>query len=415
MTNSALNNTFPLTPAQEENTSLYIGGTEEITLDITVIMPCLNEAETLEACVKEACAAIAAAGVRGEVVVADNGSTDGSVEIAERSGARVVHIRRKGYGNALLGGINSARGEYVLMADSDGSYSFHDLPKFLHELQAGNDLVMGCRLPGGGGTIEQGAMPWHHRWIGNPVLSRLGKLFFKAKIDDFHCGIRAFRRDAILNLGLRTTGMEFASEMVVRATLGGLRVSQVPVTLRPDGRSRPPHLRSWRDGWRHLRFLLLYSPNWLFLVPGVSLALFGLIGFLVLTWSPLQIGQIIFDTNTLLVCSMSLLLGVQVLSSYAFIKAYAISAGLLPPDPRITKLLENTKTVEYGLVVGLLFMIVGLALLVYAVFFWGKTGFGDLSYSSSLRVVIPGVTLLGLGMQTIFTGFGLAILGIKHR
>jgi glycosyltransferase involved in cell wall biosynthesis len=415
MTNITLNEVALGSNPVQEPKNVYTGGTEELTLDVTIVMPCLNEAETLEACIKEALAAIAATGVRGEVLIADNGSTDGSIEIAERTGARVIHIRRKGYGNALLGGINSARGEYVLMADSDGSYSFHDLSKFLRELQAGNDLVMGCRLPRGGGTIERGAMPWHHRWIGNPVLSRLGKLFFKSKIDDFHCGIRAFRRDAIIALGLRTTGMEFASEMVVRATLAGLKVSQVPVTLRPDGRSRPPHLRSWRDGWRHLRFLLLYSPNWLFLIPGVSLALFGLIGFLALTWSPLQIGQVIFDTNTLLVCSMSLLLGVQVLSSYAFIKAYAISAGLLPPDRRITKLLENTKTVEYGLLIGLFFIITGLALLVYAVFFWGKTGFGELSYSSSLRVVIPGVTLLGLGMQTIFTGFGLAILGIKHR
>lgn len=393
---------------------LYRGGVEPISLEVSIVMPCLNEAETLEACVKEALAAIAEVGVAGEVVVADNGSTDGSVELAQKAGARVVEVRRKGYGNALLAGFSSARGKYILMADSDGSYNFHDLKRFLEPLRRGDDLVMGCRMPMGGGTIEPGAMPWLHRWIGNPVLTGIGKLLFRAKVDDFHSGIRAFRRDAILDLSLRTTGMEFASEMVVRATLSKLKISQVPVTLRPDGRSRPPHLHSWRDGWRHLRFLLLYSPTWLFLLPGLFMTVFGLLGTIVLTLTPVQIGAIIFDTNTLLICSVGLVLGVQVIASYAFVKSYAISAGLLPRDRLLARLIES-RTVEYGIAIGLLLIVVGLGFLIYAFLSWSKAGFGEISYPASLRIVIPGVTSIALGMQAIFTGFGLAILGIKHR
>ncbi|MFZ3046718.1 MAG: glycosyltransferase family 2 protein, partial [Desulfatirhabdiaceae bacterium] len=232
-------------------------------------MPCLNEAETIEACVKEALAAIRTAGVFGEVLIADNGSTDESCAIAQHAGARVITIHRKGYGSALQGGIEAAHGRYILMGDADGSYDFSELSKFLEKLNAGHDLVMGCRFPRYGGTIQPGAMPWKHRWIGNPILSAIGKLFFSSPIHDFHCGLRAFRKEAILKLGLKTTGMEFASEMVVKASLSNLKIEQVPITLRPDGRSRPPHLRSWRDGWRHLRFMLLYSPLWLFILPGL--------------------------------------------------------------------------------------------------------------------------------------------------
>ena len=297
---------------------------DENLIEISVVMPCLNEAETLLGCIQEAAQAIAAAGVSGEIVVADNGSTDGSQTIAQKAGVRVFDVKEKGYGSALMGGIRVAKGNYVLMGDADGSYDFGELSSFLFRLREGADLVMGCRLPKGGGVIKPGAMPWKHRWIGNPVLSYLGKFFFKAPIDDFHCGLRAFRRDAILGLNLDSTGMEFASEMVVRSVIARLKIEQIPITLRPDGRIRSPHLRSWRDGWRHLRFMLLFSPKWLFLVPGLVLTVVGTLGFFALLVGPISIGHVTFDTNTLLVCSAAILVGFQIVFFAIFTMVFAV-------------------------------------------------------------------------------------------
>lgn len=389
-------------------------GNQNTFPEVSIVMPCLNEGETLQACIEEAWKAIKDCGVSGEVVIADNGSTDDSPSIALQAGARLVSVKDKGYGNALLGGIQAATGVYVLMGDADGSYDFGELPSFLERLRQGNDLVMGCRLSGGGGTIQPGAMPWKHRWFGNPVLSGLGKLFFRAPIDDFHCGLRAFRRDAILTLDLRCAGMEFASEMVVKSTIAGLKIDQVPITLRPDGRSRAPHLRSWRDGWKHLRFMLLYSPKWLFFIPGLLLFTAGMIGFLVLMQGPVKIGTVMFDTNTLLVCSAAAMTGFQILFFAVYTKTFAVRAGLLQPDPRITWLL-NAQPVEWGVSVGLILLLLGTGYLVYSVLQWQEVGFGSLSYPESLRIVIPGVTAVALGVQCIFSGFALAVLGLERR
>jgi glycosyltransferase involved in cell wall biosynthesis len=388
--------------------------TEKDSIEISVVIPCLNEAETVVSCIKEAHAALRAVDIYGEVVVADNGSIDASRKLAEQAGARVVLVERGGYGNALKGGIASAMGRYVIMGDADGSYDFGELPRFLALLREGYDLVIGCRLPRGGGTIEPGAMPWKHRWIGNPILSGAGKLFFGAPVDDFHCGLRGFRRDAILALGLRTGGMEFASEMVVKATLAGLQIGQVPITLRPDRRSRPPHLRSWRDGWRHLRFMLLFSPNWLFLIPGIILVLLGGLGFLILLPGPLKVGAVTLDLNTLLVSSATLLLGFQTLVFGLFVKTYAANTNLLPgPKPRLVRLVEG-RPVEYCALVGLIFILGGLVVLGRAVLSWQAAGFGPLSVQESLRMVISSVTGLTLGAQTIFSGFVLAVLGLER-
>jgi len=381
---------------------------------ISIVMPCLNEEETLKACIEEAFAAIETSGVTGEVVIADNGSTDGSRMLAELSGARVIPVVEPGYGAALIGGINGARGEFVLMGDADGSYDFSELPNFLVKLREGNDLVMGCRLPRGGGTIENGAMPWKHRWIGNPVLSALGRIFFRAPVVDFHCGLRAFRRRSILDLKLQCTGMEFASEMVVKSMLSGLKMAEIPITLRPDGRSRAPHLRSWRDGWRHLRFMLLFTPKWLFLFPGLILLFFGTIGFALLTVNPLTIGAITFDTNTLLVCSAMILTGTQILFFAVFVKAYATQTRLLAPDKRIQAIFKRN-LVEWGIGIGVVFVFGGVFYIGSTFLYWKSSGFGALSYPDSLRVIIPSVTAIALGVQSIFSGFALAVLGLAPK
>lgn len=382
-------------------------------IEISVVMPCLNEAGTLEGCIREALDALAKNGIKGEVVIADNGSNDGSPDIAEKAGGRVVHVSQKGYGNALKKGIDDARGTFVLMGDADGSYNFGELPRFLERLREGDDLVMGCRFPRYGGHIDAGAMPWKHRWIGNPILSALGKLFFSSTVNDFHCGLRAFRREKIIDLGLRTTGMEFASEMVVKATLQKLIISQVPITLRQDRRSRNPHLRSWRDGWRHLRFMLLYSPNWVFILPGLILTVIGALGFALLFAEPLKIGAITFDLNSLLVCNVSMLTGFQLLSFGLFIKAYAVNIGLLPGKAywhRIT----NGYAVEWGIIIGLILLMAGVAYLTHAVFYWKAAGFGPLPYQTSLRMVILAATLIALGLQAFVYGFALNILGLER-
>ena len=386
----------------------------ESQLEVTILMPCLNEAETIEFCIQEALAAIHDNQIKGEVLVADNGSTDNSRELAIQAGARVVEISDKGYGSALIGGIKAARGKYVLMGDADGSYDFRELPNFHQHLRQGKKLVMGCRLPVGGGVIEEGAMPWLHRCIGNPVLSTLGKIFFQSSMDDFHCGLRAFDREAILNLDLQCTGMEFASEMPVKATLADLPVQQIPITLHPDRRSGAPHLRSWRDGWRHLRFMLLFSPKWLFFIPGIIFFSVGLVGFIALMLGPLDIGGVTFDTNTLLVCAAMLLVGFQALFFAIFTKAFAVRFGILPPDKRITAILDS-HTVEIGIMGGILVALLGAGYLVAAVLFWQNVSFGDLPYAESLRIVIPAVTAIALGMQSIFGGFLLAILNLPRR
>jgi len=383
-------------------------------IEISVVMPCLNEAETLEGCIREALDALEKSGARGEILIADNGSSDGSPDIAEKAGARVVHVSQKGYGNALRKGINDARGTFVLMGDADGSYDFGELPHFLKQLRQGDDLVMGCRFPRHGGSIEPGAMPWKHRWIGNPVLSALGKLFFSSPVSDFHCGLRAFRRKAIMDLGLRTSGMEFASEMVVKATLNKLKISQIPITLRRDGRSRTPHLRSWRDGWRHLRFMLLYSPNWLFILPGLVLAIIGAIGFGLLLSKPLKVGAITFDLNSLLVASVCMLTGFQVLAFGLFIKAYTVNAGLLPGKAYWHRIVKGYAA-EWGIVIGVILIITGLSYLINAVLYWKASGFGPLPYQTSLRMVILSATLIGLGIQAFVYGFALNILGLPRR
>jgi glycosyltransferase involved in cell wall biosynthesis len=380
-------------------------------IEVSIVMPCLNEAETLLGCIEEAYRAIESCGVKAEILIADNGSTDGSQQIAREAGARVVPVTEKGYGNALIGGIAQAHGKYVLMGDADGSYDFGELGRFLERLRMGNDIVCGCRLPSGGGTIEPGAMPWKHRWIGNPLLSWLGRIFFRAPIRDFHCGLRAFKRSAILDLGLRCKGMEFVAEMVVKAAISGLSFDEIPISLRPDGRSRRPHMRSWYDGWRNLKFLLLLAPKWLFFNPGLILFLGGLLGLSVLIVRPLQIGAVTFDTSTMLLCAVSMIIGFQALFFAIFAKAFAVYAGLLKPDARIRKLLRSNPA-ELGALIGAMLFLSGCALFIYALLKWKAAGFGPLSYPESLRIVIPAITAMALGAQCVFSGFAFALFGL---
>jgi len=386
---------------------------EQTFSQITVLLPCLNEAATVGACVSEAVNGFKNFGFLGEVLIADNGSNDGSQNIARALGARVIHVKERGYGNALLAGINAANGEFILMGDSDMSYDFCELPRYLAELRKGADFVMGCRFPSGGGTIHVNAMPFLHRWLGNPVLSALGRLFFKSHIHDFHCGIRAFRKDKILGLNLTTPGMEFATEMVVKAHIADLKIVEVPATLRRDGRNRPPHLRTWQDGWRHLRFMLLYSPNWLFLFPGLGLYASSLVAFLFLSMKPVIVGSVRFDTNTLLASGMGVLVGMQIISLGTFINVYARTHGLLPLD-NFYKKLAKCSPFESGLVAGLAFGLTGLFYFATAFLKWKSVGFGDLPYGESLRLIIPSVVLIGMAVQIVFSGFVLAVLGI-HR
>lgn len=372
-------------------------------LELSIVMPCLNEAETLAGCVREALAALESAGLRGEVIVADNGSTDGSREIAASLGARVVPVAERGYGSALRGGIAAARGEFILMGDADGSYDFTEAGRFVRKLREGFDLVMGNRFAGG---IQPGAMPWKNRYLGNPVLSGLGRLFFSVPAGDFHCGLRAFSKAACERLELHTTGMEFASEMVIKARLLGQRIGEIPVQLRPDGRSRPPHLRPWRDGWRHLRFMLLFSPRWLFLYPGLLLMAIGLLGGSVLLEGPRRLGSVEFDVHTLLFCGAAVLVGFQAAAFAVLTRVFAEKHGLRPASGRWT----GANSLEIGLGVGLLLVLAGLGLSVAAVAFWKSQGFGALNPAQVLRWVIPGATLFALGFQVILASFFLSIL-----
>ena len=375
-------------------------------------MPCLNEAATVGDCVKQAREALAKYGITGEVVVADNGSTDRSREIAAAAGARVVPVPQRGYGSALLTGIAAARGEYVVMGDADGSYDFFAIDRFLAKLREGYDLVVGNRFEGG---VEKGAMPFLHRWLGNPVLSFLGRLFFSSEVGDFHSGLRGFRRSSILALDLRTTGMEFASEMVVKASVHGLRIAEVPVTLSPDKRDRPPHLRTWRDGWRHLRFLLLYSPRWLFLYPGVLLMIAGTLVGIWLLPGERALGALRLDVHTLVYAAAAVVLGYQAVIFAVFTKTFAISEGLLPEDPRLTRLYRYV-TLETGLGAGIVLAVAGLALALTAIGIWQTQGFGPIvDVPRTLRVVIVSSLAITLGVQTIFASFFLSVLGLSRR
>jgi glycosyltransferase involved in cell wall biosynthesis len=380
-------------------------------IELSVVMPCLNERETVGVCVRKAMSALKEAGLSGEVIVADNGSTDGSMEIARAEGARVVNVQEKGYGSALKGGILASRGEYVLMADSDDSYDFSHAPRFLEQLRSGSDLVMGNRFRGG---IADQAMPFLHRYLGNPVLSGIGRLFFGSPCGDFHCGIRGFRKDSFVRMDIRSTGMEFASEMVVKATLLGMTVTEVATTLSPDGRGRAPHLRTWRDGWRHLRFLLMYSPRWLFLYPGILLMAAGLTGCALLLPGRLVIHGVGFDLHTLLYAFVSVLLGFQLIAFAAFTKVFATTEGLLPEDPRLNRAFRWV-TLETGLLVGGLLMLLGVGGSIFAVSGWARESFGALDTEHTLRIVMPSVFALTMGVQITFSSFFLSILGLRRR
>ena len=380
-------------------------------LDLTILMPCLNEAETLAFCVRQAVQAIQDSGISGEVVVADNGSTDGSQAIAVAEGARVVNVPVRGYGAALIAGIEAARGEYVMMADADASYHFEHLPRFLPKLNEGYDLVMGNRFAG---AIEPGAMPPLHRYLGNPVLSAVGRIFFGIPVRDFHCGLRAFRRDSILGLNLRTTGMEFASEMVVKTSLAGLRMTEVPTTLSPDGRSRAPHLRSWRDGWRHLRFLLLYSPRWLFFYPGLAALTVGIILSALLIPGPLPVAGHTLDVDTLTYALGLVLIGAHITVFAVSAKVFGTQEGFLPPNPQFERLFKII-TLETGLVFGCFLLLVGAVILGYAFHLWHAAAFGNMSPTRMLRLTLPSATAFMLGVEVIFGSFFLSLLGLNRR
>ncbi|GAA0945342.1 glycosyltransferase family 2 protein [Actinocorallia libanotica] len=379
-------------------------------MELSVVMPCLNEAETVETCVRKAVGFLKEHGIDGEVVVADNGSTDGSQALAEAAGARVVPVALKGYGNALMGGIRAAKGTYVIMGDADDSYDFTALLPFVEELRAGADLVMGNRFTGG---IDPGAMPPLHRYLGNPVLSFVGRLFFGSKIGDFHCGLRGFRRDTALALGLQSSGMEFASELVVKMTLAGAKITEVPTTLKKDGRSRPPHLNTWRDGWRHLRFLLLYSPRWLFLVPGLVFMTVGLVSGVALAVKPIDIRGVVFDVDTLVGASAAVVIGFQAVVFSLLTKAYGVAEGFLPADRRANWLL-NSWSFEKGLVVGGVLAVAGLVGVGFSVVHWHGAQFGELNARETLRMVVPSATALMMSCQMILGTAFLSILGIRR-
>jgi glycosyltransferase involved in cell wall biosynthesis len=382
-------------------------------VELTILMPCLNEAETLARCIEKAKLGLQRAGVRGEIVIADNGSSDGSQPIAEKSGARVVHVKEKGYGSALIGGVRAASGEWIIMGDADDSYDFSDITGFVKKFQEGFELIMGCRLPAGGGTISPGAMPWKNRWLGNPVLSFIGRIFFKCPAHDFHAGLRGFTKTAFEKMDLQTTGMEFASEMVIKSTLKSLRITEVPITLHKDGRSRPPHLKPWRDGWRHLRFMLLFSPRWLFLMPGLLLSALGFIFAAALSLHDIKIGGIVLNVGTLVVACMTVIVGFQLVAFAFFTKVFAIAEGLLPDDPKLSRAFKIF-TLEKGIILGLIVLLGGIILLALAVWIWHQANYGILpSTEENLRRLIPATTLVILGIQIIFSSFFMSALGLK--
>jgi glycosyltransferase involved in cell wall biosynthesis len=376
--------------------------------EVAVILPCLNEAETVGTCVRKAVTTLQRLGVRGEVIVIDNGSTDGSPDIATREGARVVHETRKGYGSALMRGAEEAQGPFIIMADADDSYDLTDLERFIQGLRGGADMVMGSRLLG---TIKPGAMPWLHRWIGNPLLSGLLRFLFRTDVSDAHCGMRAFTKDAYRRMQLQTTGMEFASELVIKAVLGKMRIAQIPVTLHPDGRSRPPHLRSFRDGWRHLRFMLLLSPTHLFLLPGAVCMLLGIIPLVLLGRGPRYLAGLTFDVHYMVLGSLLTVLGYQVLTTGLFAKAYSHAARLYAPDATLT-MLRRFFNLERGLTVGALLFLAGLLMDASILIDWLRSGMSTLD---AVRPALQASTLMIVGGQTIFASFFLSMLELPRR
>ena len=379
-------------------------------MELTILMPCLNESKTIQICINKAKTFLESNHIDGEILIADNGSTDGSQDIAINSGARVINVKEKGYGSALISGCNAAKGKYVIMGDSDDSYDFLNLMPFLEKLREGYDLVMGNRFKGG---IEKGAMPPLHKYLGNPVLSFIGRLLYHTNIKDFHCGLRGYNRNSILKLNLHTLGMEYASEMVVQATLHNLKIIEVPTTLKKDGRDHPPHLRSWSDGWRHLTFLLMHSPKHLFLIPGLILFILGFILSIFITISPIIIKNITLDVNTLIYTSISTIIGFQLILYYILTIKYAEKTNFIPISKNSTKIINFT--MNKGILIGAIMFLLGIIGSIFAVIIWLKTGFGDLIPSKMIRITIPMLVLFVCGLQLMFSSFFLGILEIKIK
>lgn len=377
-------------------------------LELTILMPCLNEAKTLEICIKKAFKSLEENNINGEVLISDNGSTDGSKEIAKRCGARIIEVETKGYGSALIEGIKAANGKFIIMGDSDDSYDFSNIMPFVEKLREGYELVMGNRYKGG---IEKGAMPWSHKYIGTPVISFIGRVFYKTKIRDFNCGIRGLNRKSILKLDLKTTGMEYASEMIIRASLNKLKIAEVPTTLKKDGRERAPHLKSFRDGWRHLKVLLVYSPRYMFLIPGIILIFMGILGFIV---TNMNIKNIHFGIHTMLYCGAMIVLGFQTIIFGILAKVHAINSGMHPKTDKLTNLLRKITT-ELGIILGIIFIIIGFILSGLAINKWKATGYGNLNPLEIMPLTIPAVDLLIIGVELIFASFLLGVLNIKSK
>jgi glycosyltransferase involved in cell wall biosynthesis len=384
-----------------------------VGLELSIVMPCLNEADTVRSCIEKALQALREYNIIGEVIVADNGSTDGSQSIAKEMGARVIDIPARGYGQALMGGIRAAQGKFIIMGDADDSYDFREIPRFVDKLREGYELVQGCRLPGGGGRVLPGAMPFLHRWWGNPMFSFMARIWFGAPIHDVYCGLRGFTKDLYERLDQRCTGMEFATEMIIKSSLYGVRIAQVPISLHPDGRkSHPPHLKTFRDGWRTLRFFLMYSPRWLFLIPGIVLILCGLLGYAI-ALPGLTIHGITFDVHTLLFAGLGLICGEQAIMFALFAKIFAIGEGLMPESAKLKRLFQLV-TLERGVIAGCLSLVFGLILLLIAINQWRLTDFGHLDYSYTMRWVIPGATFTALGFQTVLASFVISILRMRR-
>ena len=379
--------------------------------ELTILMPCLNEAETLEICIKKAQRFLEQNNVCGEVLVADNGSTDGSRKIAKRCGARLIYVEEKGYGAALIGGCNAAHGKYVIMGDADDSYDFEHLMPFLEKLREGYDLVMGNRFKGG---IEPGAMPLLHKYLGNPVLSFVARLLFPSPVGDYHCGLRGYRKKAIQKIGLVTTGMEYASEMVVKATLYHLSIVEVPTTLKKDGRSRAPHLRSWSDGWRHMKFLLMHSPNWLFMYPGAILFVIGMTVMTILSFGTIKIGQVGLGIHTMMYAAVAMMIGYNLIMFSTFTKIYAQVTGFIPAKGRVHDYMQESTT-EKGVLLGFVILLLGIASTLLAFLAWKQKGFGDLIPEEIMRITIPAMVFIVIGFELIFGSFFIGILHIKHK
>jgi glycosyltransferase involved in cell wall biosynthesis len=393
---------------------MSVHGSALRVVELSVVMPCLNEADTLASCIRKARRGMEGASIAGEVIVADNGSTDDSPAIARNEGARVVPVTARGYGAALMGGIDAARGRFIIMGDADDSYDFGEVPKFVERLREGYDLVQGCRLKSGGGRVLPGAMPRLHRWLGNPMFSRIARTWFRAPVHDIYCGLRGFTKELYQRLDQRCTGMEFATEMIIKASLAQARIAEVPITLHPDGRkSHPPHLKTFRDGWRTLRFFLMCTPRRLFFRPGLILVVAGLAGY-TLAMPGLTLGRMTFDAHTLLFASLAVICGYQSMLFSLIAKAFAITEHLLPADPRVDRFLKLF-SLERGLVIGVTTVAVGVVMLAAAVNEWRVRDFGRLNYAETMRLVVPGVTLAVLGYQTILSFFVLSLLDMRRR